>query len=314
MLITMKVLISSRSFGKIDSGAIELLKNEGLEPILNPYGKKLNEREILDLLDDVVGIIAGTEEITEKIISHNDQLKVISRYGIGLDNIDLKAADQKNVMVFNTPETPKIAVAELTLTLILSLLKKVVNADKNAKNDVWKPEIGNLLSEKTVGIIGLGRIGKQLVELLSPFKLKILAYETNPDKEFVSKYKINLVSLDTLISKSDIITLHVPRTEQTRHMIGEKELMHMKENAFLINTARGGLIDEEVLYRFLKERKIAGAAIDVLEDEPNTGKLKELDNIILTPHIGSYTIETRKHMEIESAKNLIKGLKQKNIL
>jgi D-3-phosphoglycerate dehydrogenase len=310
----MKVLISSRSFGKIDSGAIELLKNEGLNPILNPYGKKLNEQEILDLLDDSVGIIAGTEKITEKIITQNSQLKVISRYGIGLDNIDLKVADQKNVIVFNTPETPKIAVAELTITLILSLLKKVIKVDKTIKKGEWQPEIGNLLSGKTIGIIGVGRVGKQLVQFLSPFNVKILAYEIKPDELFVSKNKINLVSLEDLICKSDIITIHCPLTEKTRHIIGEKELKNIKESAILINTARGGLIDELALYQVLKEKKIAGAAIDAFEDEPNTGKLKELDNVILTPHLGSYTIETRKQMEIEAAENLIKGLKMVKIL
>lgn len=310
----MKVLISSRSFGKIDSGAIELLKNEGLKPILNPYGKKLSEQEIIDLLDDSVGIIAGTEKITEKIISYNSQLKVISRYGIGLDNIDLKAADQKKVMVFNTPDTPKIAVAELTITLILSLLKKVVNVDKNIKKGEWRPEIGNLLSGKIIGIIGLGKVGKQLVQFLLPFNIKILAYEIKPDESFVSKYKINLVSLDDLIIKSDIITMHCPLTDKTEHMIGEKELSNMKDSAILINTARGGLIDENILYNFLKEKRIAGAAIDAFEDEPNTGKLKELDNIILTPHLGTYTIETRKQMEIEAAENLIKGLKMMKVL
>ena len=310
----MKVLISSRSFGKINSGAIELLKNQGLEPIINPYGKKLSEQEILDLLDDSVGIIAGTEKITEKVISYNNQLKVISRYGIGLDNIDIKAANEKNVIVFNTPETPKIAVAELTLTLILSLLKKVVNADKNIKKGEWKPEIGNLLSGKTVGVIGLGRVGKQLVKFLSPYNVKILAYEIKPDDEFVSKNNINLLSLEELISNSDIVTIHCPLTENTKHMISEKELKNMKENAILINTARGGLVDEIALYNILKEKIIAGAAIDAFEDEPNTGKLKELDNVILTPHLGTYTVETRKQMEIEAAENLIKGLKMVKIL
>ncbi len=306
----MKVLISSRSFGKINSGAIELLKNNGLEPIMNPYGRKLNEEEIISLLDDAVGIIAGTEKITEKIISYNDQLKVISRYGIGLDNINLKAASQRNIIVLNTPETPKIAVAELTISLILNLLKKIVNVDKNVKSGLWKPEIGNILSGKTLGIIGMGRIGKQLVELLLPFKLKILAYEINPDNEFISSSKVKLVSLDTLLSRSDIITLHIPLTKQTEHIIGEKELAKMKKNAIIINTARGGLINEEDLYNFIKEKEIAGAAIDAFEEEPYIGKLKDLDNIILTPHIGTYTVETRKNMEIESAKNLIKALRK----
>ena len=182
----MKVLISSRSFGKIDSGAIELLKEKGLEPVLNPYGRKLSEKEILDLSDDVVGIIAGTEQISEKIISSNSQLKVISRYGIGLDNVDLKAAAEKKIIVYNTPETPTVAVAEFTLSLILNLIKKIGNADRNLRKEEWKPETGNLLSGKTVGIIGLGRIGKKLAKFLAPFNVTILAFEIKPDNEFLT--------------------------------------------------------------------------------------------------------------------------------
>ncbi len=231
-----------------------------------------------------------------------------------MDNINLKAAAQKKVLVFNTPETPKIAVAELTTTFILSLLKKVINVDKTTKKGMWKPEIGNLLSGKTIGIIGLGRVGKQLVQFLSPFNVNILVHEINPDESFVSKFKIELVSLDDLISKSDIITIHCLLTDKTKHMIGEKELKIMKDSAILINTARGGLINELDLYKYLKEKKIAGAAIDAFEDEPNTGKLKELNNVILTPHLGTYTFETRKQMEIEAAENLIKGLKMVKVL
>lgn len=305
-----KVLISSRSFGKINSGAIDLLKKNGLEPILNPYGKKLSEKEIIDLLDDSVGIIAGTEEITEKIINEGKKLKIISRYGIGLDNVDLKAANKKNILVFNTPETPTIAVAELTVTLILCVLKKIVNVDKNMKQNNWKPKIGNLISKKNVGIIGLGRIGKKVVEFLNPYDVKILSFELKPDKEFCLRYNVQIVEFDELIKKSDIITLHCPLNDKTKNLISEKELKNMKKTAILINTARGSLVNEGDLYKSLKNKEISGAALDVFENEPDTGKLKDLDNIILTPHIGTFTIETRRDMEIEAAKNLIKGLKR----
>ena len=266
----MKVLISSRSFGKINSGAIELLEKEGLQPIINPYGKKLNEQEILDLVEDAVGIIAGTEIITERIMSHNEQLKVISRYGIGLDNIDLKAAKRRNIMVYNTPETPTDAVAELTLTMMLNLLKKIGKVDRNLRKNIWKPEIGNLLSGKTVGIAGLGRIGKKLVQLLQPFNLSIIAHEIHPDNTFCSTYNINIVPFNTLLEESDIITLHTPLPIDMKHLIGKEELQMMKPTALVINTARGGLIDEQVLYTALKNNTIAGAAIDVFEEEPNT--------------------------------------------
>ena len=310
----MKILISSRSFGKIDSGAVDLLRNNGLEPIFNPYGRKLKENEILDLMNEVIGIIAGTEKITEKIISDNPKLKVISRYGIGLDNINLKTAKEKNIIIYNTPNSPTNAVAELTLALILNLLRKITIVDKNIKEKTWKPDIGFQLMKKTVGIIGLGKIGKKLVELLIPFDVKILACDVNPDKEFGNEYDINFVELNELLKYSDIVTLHIPTTEQTKNIIGEKQLSIMKKTAILINTARGGLIDENALYNYLINDKIAGAAIDAFNEEPYTGKLKELENVVLTPHIGSYTVETRKKMEIEAVENLIKGLKEVEVL
>jgi len=311
----MKVLISSRSFGKVNSVAVDILKKAGLEPILNPYGKKLSEEEILKFIDDeVVGIIAGTEDITKNVITRANSLKVISRYGVGLDNIDLEAAKQKGVLVYNTPDTPAIAVAELTLSLMLNLLKKISKLDRNIRNGNWKAEMGNLLTGKSVGIVGLGRIGKKLVELLKPFNVKLFACDIKPDKSFISKYKISLVSLDELLVKSDIVTLHLPSTEQTSGIIREKEISKMKKNSILINTARGNLIDEKLVYTALKEGKIAGAAIDAFEEEPYKGKLIELDNVILTPHIGTATNETRLEMEIEASNKLISGLKELNVI
>lgn len=311
---TKKILISSRSFGKISSGAIELLEDTGLTPILNPHGKKLSEDELIIMVNDVVGIIAGTENITKNVMLHADALKVISRYGVGLDNVDMKTAEEKNILVYRTPETPALAVAELTLSLILNLLRKISKVDGNIKANLWKSEVGNLLTEKTVGIIGLGRIGKKLVEFLQPFEVNVLVYETKPDKTFTSKYGIKLTSFEELICDSDIITLHCPLTERTKLLIGSDELSKMKDTAILINTARGGLVDEEALYEALKNGKISGAAIDAFETEPYTGPLKKLDNVILTPHVGSLTVETRKHMEIEAAENIINGLKKQNVL
>jgi D-3-phosphoglycerate dehydrogenase len=310
----MKVLISSRSFGKIDSGALQLLKDRGLKPILNPYGRKLTQKEMEPLLDGTVGIIAGTETISKSILEQAVHLRVISRYGVGLDNIDMKIALEKGILVYNTPESPSISVSELTVTLMLTLLRKIGIVDQRLKNNQWKPEMGTLLKGKTVGILGLGRIGKQVVQLLTAFQVKCIAHEPNPDTKFVTTNHITLVSLNTLLSESDIVTLHLPLNEKTNHLIGKHELNLMKKNAVIINTARGGLIDEQALYHALKNHAITGAAIDVFENEPNIGKLQELDTVILTPHIGTYTFETRKHMELEAAKNLIKGLEEVQIL
>lgn len=311
----MKVVISSRSFGKVNLDAINLLKNAGLKPVINPYGRKLNENEILSLIDnDVVGIIAGTENITKNVMTKATSLKAISRYGIGLENIDIETANQKGILIYNTPETPAIAVAELSLSMILNLLRKIGKLDKEIKANIWKCEMGHLLTGKNVGIIGLGRIGKKLVEFLQPFNVNIFAFEIKPDKDFIIKHKINLVALDELLIKSDIITLHLPSTEKTKQIIGEKEISKMKESTIIINTARGNLIDENALYNALKNGKIAGAALDAFIEEPYKGKLIELNNIILTPHIGTATIETRLAMEKEASNKLIIGLKELNII
>ena len=312
--INMKVLISSRSFGKINSGAIELLENSGLEVIMNPYGRKLSEEEIIKLMDDSVGVIAGTEVFTKNVLENSDNLKVISRYGVGLDNVDLTSATQKEIKVFNTPVTPSLAVAELAMSIIFNLLKKIQIVSTRLKNDMWKPEVGNLLTGKTIGIIGLGRIGKKLVEFLKPYNCRIVAYEINPDKEFISKNNVETLDLNSLLKTSDIISIHCPISDETRNMIGKNEFDLMKNNAIIINTARGGIIDEDALYEALKNNKIGAAGIDAFEKEPYEGKLKELDNILLTPHIGTFNVETRKDMEVEAAENLIKGLKEVKIL
>lgn len=309
-----KILISSKSFGKTGSEGIGILKNAGLEPVINTTGKKLNEDEFLKMADGVVGIIAGTEKITQKVISETDSLKVISRYGVGMDNVDLDTAYKKGVLVYNTPDAPTDAVAELTLSLILNLLRKISVLDSNIRKNTWKPALGNLLSDKIVGILGLGKIGKKVVQLLEPFNVEFLAYELKPDKSFTSKYKIKVVSLEEVLSNSDIITIHLPSTKESKHVIDSDAFSKMKQNTILINTARGDLIEEEALYKSLKNKKIAGAGLDVFENEPYSGKLKELDNTILTPHIGSSTVETRKTMDVESVNNLIKGLKEAGVL
>ena len=305
----MKILISSSSFG-IDGSVIETLKKEGFTVVLNPYKRKLTEDELIELLDkDVVGLIAGTEKITERVMQNAKSLKVISRYGVGVDNIDMEAAKRRGIIVCTTPDAPTQAVAELTLALILNLYRRIGEVDRSLRSDKWTPLMGRLLSGKTLGIIGLGRIGKALVKLTQPFKLKIVGHEPFPEDEFVSSYGIELASLEKVLSESDIVSLHVPLTEETYHLIGKKELALMKPDAIIVNTARGNLIDENALIDALETGIIGGAAFDVFEAEPYYGKLKVFDNVILTPHIGTYAKETRVRMEREAVENLLNILK-----
>jgi D-3-phosphoglycerate dehydrogenase len=310
----MKILVSSRSFGKSDNQPIEELKKSGFDLVLNPYGRKLKENELSELGKGAVGMIAGTEQITETLLKNADSLKVISRAGTGLDNIDLHAAEKYAISVYNTPDALSLAVSELTLGLILALYRGIPQVDRSIREGIWKPKMGQLLSGKTIGIIGLGRIGKKLVELVKPFNLKIFATDPHPDINFMNRQNIELKPLRELLEKSDIVTLHLPASSENHHIIGREELSHMRKSAIIVNASRGGLIDEKALIEALKNGDLAGAALDTFENEPYTGPLKKFDNVILTSHIGSYAKESRLRMEMEAVENLIKGLKKKGIV
>ena len=304
----MKIVISSRSFGKINPKPIDMLKNAGFEVVLNPINKKLNENELIELIDDAIGLIAGTEPITENVLNHAKALKIISRYGVGMDNIDLDVAKKNGIEVYNTPNAPAKAVAELTLSLILNLMRRIPESSQSMKDGMWQPELGHSLYGKTLGVIGLGRIGKALLKLVQPFNVDILTYEKYPDNDFIDSHNIKLESLEEVLSQSDMVSIHLPLMEDTRNIIGTKEIHIMKYNSILINTARGGLVNENALITALKEGAIAGAAFDAFNSEPYTGELINFDNVLLTPHIGTYTEETRMIMEMETVENLIKAL------
>lgn len=309
----MKILISSASFGKTNRDSIQIIENAGYTTVLNPYGRKFEFSEFVELIRDAVGLIAGTEKITAKLLENAPMLRVISRYGVGLDNVDLEAAKKLGIIVRSTPEAPSQAVAELALALMLNLYRRVGEADRNLRSNNWSQLMGRLLSGKSLGIIGLGRIGKKLVKLVQPFEMKICAYEPYPDYDFVSSNNVVLMPLNDLLSASDIASLHLPLSNETFHMIGKKELSLMKKDAVIINTSRGGLIDEDALIEALKNDSIGGAAIDTFEEEPYKGNLTDFDNVILTCHMGSSAIETRKQMELETVNNLINALKEAGV-
>ena len=305
----MKILITTSSFGKYDRVSLDKLHSAGLEIIVNPFGHTLSEEEALELYTpDIEGVIAGVENITEAVIRKAKSLKVISRCGIGLDNIDANAAKLRNIKVLNTPKPVIDAVAELTLCFILCCLRNVTTADNNMHRGTWDKPTGLLLKGKTLGIVGLGNIGKRVVELTSAFKLRFLAYDKKKDAAFAKKYKVIFKDLETLLSEADIVSLHLPLTEETKHLLNTGNLSLMKPSAFLVNTSRAQIIDGNALTSVLTQKKIAGAALDVFEKEPYAGPLTELSNVILTPHIGSYAKEARIEMELQAADNLIKAL------
>lgn len=297
-----KIGITTTSFGQYDENPLKTIQASGYDVVLNPYGRKLKKDEIVELCKDTAGIIAGTELMDAEILEKLTDLKVISRCGTGLDNIDLSAAKRLGIKVFNTPDAPTIAVAELTIGLILNLLRKINRMDFALRQDRWEKLMGNLLYGKNVGIIGFGRIGRKVAELLKHFGCKIKYYDT---RIAVEEQDAERVELSELLKDSDIISIHVSTKEQ---IIGESEIKQIKKGAWLVNVSRGGVVDENALYHALKEGYLTGAAIDVFVQEPYMGPLKEMNNVILTPHIGSYAKEVRIKMEKVAVENLLKGL------
>ena len=308
----MKILISPSSFGQCGDEPIRLLKENGLDIINNPFGRKLNEDEVMQLGKDVVGIVAGVESLNKRVIDNLSKLKCISRVGVGMDSVDLEYAKEKGIKVVNTPDGPTRPVAELTIALTMSLLRRIYLADSNIKKNIWKKEIGYLILNKTVGIYGFGRIGKVTAKLFQGLGASVKAFDLCPDYEYAAKNNIEVVNSAGLFEQSDIITVHIPGKKDNTPVITEKELKLMKKSAFLINISRGGVVSEGALYTALKEKQIAGAACDVFEKEPYSGNLIELDNILLTPHLGSYAEEAKLKMEIDAVKNLIENLALEN--
>ena len=232
---------------------------------------------------------------------------MISRLGVGMDNIDLVFAKSMNIKIYKSKTTPALSVVELTLGLILDLLRKINCQNNQLKTGVWNKQMGELLSGKTLGIVGLGTIGKQLVELLRGFNLKIIAHDLYQDKKFANEFNIDYVDFSELLHKADVISIHLNLTKDTNQLFNYQTFKRMKKNAILINASRGEIINEADLIKALDENLIQGAGIDVFENEPYDGPLVNYDNVILTPHIGAYAKEIRMQMELEAAENLIDG-------
>ena len=306
-----KILTSPSSIGQVGPEPFDLLKANGFEIIDNPYGRKLTEDEVIELAKDCIGIVAGVESLSARVMDALPKLKCISRVGVGMDSVDLEYAKQKGIVVVNTPDGPTRGVAELTLGMTLSLLRKIPQADAALKKKQWKKQIGNLIFEKQIGIIGLGRIGKIVAELFRGIGNPVIGFDLYPDEKWAKEKGVQIKSFDEVIEQADILTLHIPGNKDKSPVISVNELDKMKAGSFLINISRGGVVDEEALYNALVTKKLTGAAVDVFTKEPYDGPLCDLENIILTPHLGSYASEGKLQMEIDAVQNLINVLENK---
>ena len=304
------IFIASRSFSKFSEEPLEYLKENGCIIDWNEQDRPFQEDDLIKIISKYNGIIVGVDKVTKKVIQYGKKLKVIAKNGIGVDNIDVDAASQAGIYVINAPGTNSNSVADLVLALMLALSRKLIIIDQVTKSGMWKRKIGHELWEKKVGIIGTGRIGQGVAKRVMGFNCDILAYDIQEDKNFAKKYKIKYYDLDYVLKNADYVTLHIPFNKNTKDLISTREFKLMKNSSFLINAARGGIINEEALYEALKGGLIAGAACDVfLEEPPQESPLFELDNFIATSHIGAYTYESNYNTGITIAKDLINVLK-----
>jgi len=304
-----KVLITTVPFGNQNRLPFDLLESAGVEYLVNPLNRKLTEDELAEMVKDFDVIIAGTELITKKVMGIASNLKMISRVGIGLDSVDLLEAKKRGIIVSYTPDAPAPAVAELTIGLMLTLLRSVQLSNMWMHDAKWHRFFGRRLSEITIGIIGVGRIGTGVLQHLQGFgSPKILVNDITPDNNLEKKFNIEWVDKGTIYQQADIITIHTPLTAQTKNMVKKEQLLSMKEDAIIINTARGGIINEQDLYDVMQSDHLSGAAIDVFDFEPYVGKLREIQRCILTAHMGSMSVDCRTRMEIEATEEAVRFL------
>lgn len=307
-----RLVISTSSFDLSTNPSVQRLIGAGMQIAQNVHGRKLTEDEAIALIGtETVGMIAGIEPLTERVLGSAKSLKVISRCGTGIDNVDLDAARRYGITVLNTPEAPAQAVAELTMGLMLALLRQIHQTDRRLRDGEWPRTQGRLLAAQCVGIVGLGRVGRRVAQACQAFGAEILAHDS-----YVTEAPpgVKLIPLDELLAKADIVSLHLTYDTRTHHLINREALARMKPGAVLINTARGGLIDESALLDALTSGQLEGVALDVFEQEPYRGPLLTCENAVLTSHIGSLAREARHRMEIEAAENLLLGLCNAGIL
>ena len=303
-----KILITPKSFSQAGDAPYKLLREAGLDVVENKTGKTLDETQLIDQCSDIAGIIVGVDPLTATVLKSAKNLKAISKYGAGLDNIDLKAAEELGIKVERAAGTNAVSVAELAIGLFFSMARSIPVISNVTKSGKWDRVKGIELTGKTVGIVGFGNVGKEVARMAGGIGMKVLAYDPFID---VQKYSVKACSLEEIIKEADFLTLHLPLTEDTKDMINKAALASMKKTAYLVNTSRGELVDEDALYEALTKGVIAGAAEDVFSKEPPAGhKLLSLDNFILTSHIGGFTVEAIEKMAMQSAINLINLLKE----
>lgn len=304
--MTKKIAITSEFFGKFSDQGERILLENGFEVLPNPHDRFLNEDEVISVIADADGVICDLESMSQKVIDASKNLKIISRRGVGTDSVDVAYAAEKDIEVARTLGVVEKPVAELVMSYLLTLNRKIIESNRDMKIGKWSKFIGNSLEGKVLGIIGMGNIGSELARKASAFDMKIVYTDSNRNAKVEEAFGAEFLSFEELMAQSDAISIHVPLLDSTKGMINYKTMQMMQKKPILINTARGPIVDEMDLCKGLEEGMISFAAIDVFDEEPKVDSpLKAYDNVILTPHNGTFTKEVFINMDILAVKNIV---------
>jgi phosphoglycerate dehydrogenase-like enzyme len=303
-----RVLIGSRSFGRTFPEHLVTLERAGCEVLPNGRGRPYAAAELVELLPEVDAIVTGTDELTAEAIAAGPRLKTIAKHGVGLDNVDVEAARAHGVTVTSTPGTMHDAVADLAIALLLALAREIVPLHAATVAGEWAPRAGIELRDRTLGVVGLGRIGRAVARRAQAFGMRVCAADPEADLTWAGEHGVEVVGLDELLAVSDAVSLHAPGTGAP--LLGREELARMRPGVLIVNTARGSLIDEEALVDALREGRVAGAGLDVFAEEPPGGSpLLALERVVATPHIGGLTDAALRRMGELCVRNCLAGLR-----
>lgn len=303
------VLVTTVPFGDADSRPLEILESAGLQVVLNPLSRKVAPGDLASLIGGVDYLIAGTEVIDKSVLAQADRLKLIARVGIGLDGVDLLEARRRGITVTYTPDAPSEAVADLTVGLILSCLRHIHTANYQMHGGEWHRHFGRRIGEMTVGLLGLGRIGGGVARRLEGFApRRVIGHDLLTRDHLRVPEFVEIVGFDTLVTEADVISIHVPLTRKTQNLFDLPMLYLMKPDAVLVNTARGGIVNEQDLLHALRSGQLSGAALDVFEVEPYGGPLQDEARVLLTSHMGSMSVDSRTRMEVEAAEEVARAV------
>jgi D-3-phosphoglycerate dehydrogenase len=302
-----KVLVASTNFSLYCKDAKKLLEENGFEIVENTLGRPLSHDDLAPIVSDIFGVIAGVDVWDEKLFSKAPELKILTRFGVGLDNFDLQAAKKHGVMACHARAMNANAVAESAVAMILNAMKGIPHLTDSLREGEWERFMGEELTGKTVGLLGFGAIGQRVAQMLQGFEVKLYAFDKYPNKEIAEKYHVTMTEAETILKTCDIISMHLPSLPETHHYMNRETFGKLKDGSYFVNTARGALVDESALLEAVKYGKLRGASLDVYEEEPAkpSNPLLHLPNVFCTPHTAAETEETYRRISLCCAKQIM---------